>query len=367
MPQPATHYLAARFSIPKAQYTLWDDYKPYFSLGSAAPDFFYYPAVPKSVENPSNISWEELANPLHSNGSYDMFCTLLDLAKEAKNRKMFAFAYGYYCHVVTDCIFHPYVYRSTGDYWNTSDFTNETRHKYQELTIDEGVYANHYPKNTNIDRIVWKCSEENSILLDYDIAKQFNTALSIIYSDLYPNEEIPLTDASHPIQLAYSALDKTIALLFEGKSISAFGQKKLISVSSIASKIKKLTGDDFFDAPYGNVNGLPRLSPHDLFKLSVRQCNKIFIHSYKFWDNIGSSSSREFFNNDPTDYLGHGNFNLDTGIPACKNNYEVMRSDSSEQHKFADLTLNLYYENFIENYKNSEAEEKLGPLSFLSL
>lgn len=87
MPQPLTHYLVLRRAIPEKYWSSWwiPEYKNYFALGTAAPDIFYFPTVPKIVKNiRDDIAWNEIANPLHSNGSYDLFCTLLDVAKLSK-------------------------------------------------------------------------------------------------------------------------------------------------------------------------------------------------------------------------------------------------------------------------------------------
>lgn len=55
MPQPATHYLIARGSIPEDHHkTWWDIYKPEFALGSSAPDLFYFPTIGKFM--PQGVS-----------------------------------------------------------------------------------------------------------------------------------------------------------------------------------------------------------------------------------------------------------------------------------------------------------------------
>ena len=163
MPQPATHYWVVRTAIPQNDTkgkinfweTWWDPYKSYFGLGTAAPDLFYFPLMPGVKVSCDDFYWDGIADLIHHSRSYDIFCSLLDYAKKNKKysienaNKQFAFAFGYYCHVITDCIFHPYVYQSTADHWakkvyskkeDSLEFEHELAHKYQEFLIDEGIY-----------------------------------------------------------------------------------------------------------------------------------------------------------------------------------------------------------------------------------
>lgn len=333
MPQPATHYLVARRAIPQEHWgNWWDKYKPYFGLGSSAPDLFYFPLLPKSTVR-TDIVWEDMANPMHSFRSYDMFCSLLSKAKINKlqgnpnSGKQFAFSLGYYCHVVTDCIFHPYVYRSTGDYWSSTDFKHELQHKLQEFSIDTGIVHKFYGKE-NFSRIQWECKDETENLLDYSIAQLFQDSLQEVYSDCYPSSP-DVMDSNHPIQQAYSALVKSIPTLFEGSEIYLWGQRITINPREFLSGKQ----DDFFTSPYPNCDTLDSYTPEELFNLSSGACRKIFIASLGFWED-GATSAKEYFKTNSTHYLNSENWNLDTGLPCHYNNYRLMRSTEAEHYFF---------------------------------
>lgn len=365
MPQPATHYLVTRFAIPEEYYsTWWDPYKQYFGLGSCAPDFFYFPLMPKKVigDVKEDLSWENIANPLHSSNSYDMFCNLLAVAKQTKMNastlveeknanKQFAFSFGYCCHVVTDCIFHPYVYRSTGDLWHTTDKTAETLHKQQELFIDNELYRKYYSRD-KIYKMSVTCSEESTELLDFSIAKFFAESLKSTYPDCLPKEDIEISTESetHPIQQAYKALIKTIPFLFESTKICLWGSKLSIDIN--ISDLVSNFSNNFLTSPYENCPSLPEFSPNDLFHFSIIESYKIFNEALKFW-NSDSDNPKNFFHDNPVNYLDAGNFNLDTGLPSNCNNYKLLRSIGDEHYSFmADILTNNYnyfkldYQNF---------------------
>ena len=362
MPQPATHYLIARFSIPGKCYAdWWDRFKPYFGLGSCAPDFFYFPLVPLvGKEIKSDLSWSDIANPLHSNNSYDMFCYLLDEAKKSKittidgnggerAQKQFAFAFGYYTHVIADCIFHPYIYRATGDFWNTLDISAELLHKKYELYIDNELYRRYYPRKENIERMKIECNSPESELLDYDIAEMFNNALKDIYTDLFPNNLI-YTDRNHPIQQAYAALKKTVPLLFKGKKIYLWGNGREFEFG--IKDLVALFSENFTNELQGRTYGLNGHTPNELFKFAIIECHTVFEKSLQFWESQYSKSA-DFFalEENKASYIGSGNFNLDTGLPSEYNNFKPLRSTSAHEHySFRKEILIDNYNCFTNNY-----------------
>ena len=234
--------------------------------------------------------------------------------------------------------------------------------EHQELLIDEGSFEKYYPKEKHCDSVIWACPEGITSLLDFDIAAQLNTALLSVYPDIYPDAGISFKDAIHPIQLAYVALEKAVNVLFGGSEIYLFGVSKICSVKTVAATFENVFGSNFFEAPYSGVNGLPSLTPDDLFKISVMECNKLFTYSYNFFHSI-EASSKKYFQENYTDYLGKSNFNLDTGLPANKNNYNIMHKENNEQYKFSSKELNVYYQTYISQYPGSPAEEKLDSLS----
>ncbi len=345
MPQPLTHYLVLRRAIPEKYWSSWwiPEYKNYFALGTAAPDIFYFPTVPKIVKNiRDDIAWNEIANPLHSNGSYDLFCTLLDVAKLSKNRnsklanKFFAFAIGYYAHVITDCIFHPYVYRNTDDLWCTTDFSNELSHKKFEYLIDCSLRAL-YEKTVKFSHIEWACNDNDEIeedscthqhhKLDSQLADYFNKALLKIYPDLYPSEQNP-DNIYHPLQQAYDAMIQSIQGLFENKYIILFGARKIIK------KLDSCKDTRFFDSPIPKIKILPQHTPRDLFNFSCESVQRVFSAALDYWNNDTARSSNKFFSTpeNATNYIGNGNWNLDTGLYCSYNNYMGLREENLSDH-----------------------------------
>lgn len=355
MPQPATHYLVTRRAIPREHWsTWWDKYKPYFGLGSSAPDLFYFPLLPNVVKNiRTDVDWGEIANPLHSSRSYDMFCALLATAKNNKLKgqsdaeKQFAFAFGYYCHVVTDCIFHPYVYRSTNDHWNSIDFTNEFDHKIQELSIDTGIFQKFYDKAENFSRIQWECNGEDETMLDSSIANLLDEALQEIYPDCYPHSNLSAKD--HPIHQAYYAMVQSIRSLFEGTDIYLWGKRIPIDTAKIRSKFPT----HFFTTPYPHCPTLDDYTPEDLFNFASTACRNIFIIALDFW-NSQSTSAKDYFKSNSTHYLNCGNWNLDTGLPCHYNNFNQMRNEDSEHYSFKSNELKEIYLVLREEYYSSD-------------
>lgn len=336
MPQPLTHYLIVRKSIPQEFWPMWADYKPYFGLGSVAPDLFYFPTIPFLTDSRyrDTYPWGDMANPMHAIGSYDMFCNLLSTAKKNNNFKQLAFSIGYYSHVIADCIFHPYVYRETKDYWFSVDILAELKHKKEEFLIDRGVIKEYYSTNC-INRIDITCKDSNdSSLLDFDILDLMNTAFLETYGNIY-SSNIPL-DENHPIQQAYSSLMSFSDSIFRGEKICLFGSLKVgttdfkinthinlpisINVGSVNTNFE--IDKNSFKIPY-KVN-LHELSPHNLCEIATMESRDIFTKTMDFWNTTDTYNAKGFFAENKVDFLGKSNFNLDTGLPAEYNSHHQM-------------------------------------------
>lgn len=356
MPQPATHYWVARTAIPETIENSsvnywkdwWDKYKSYFGLGTSSPDLFYFPLMPFTKADCENFHWEGVASILHSAGSYDFFCTLLDAAKQKKKvnieeaNRQFAFAFGYYAHVITDCIFHPYVYRSTGDHWATTpsilmekESKREYAHKYQEFLIDQGIYKELNVSNSaSLDRVSWVCSNDNDQLLDPCIANTFYQALIKIYPDCMPADFSDPTNEHHPIQQAYFALLETADTLFKGEKIICFGKQQSFAISDIV----RLVGDlkhakEFFNNPYPDCGSLDPYTPKELFNFACAVARRVFIESIEFYNDSSVQSSKDFFDEHTTHFLRYGNWNLDTGLLCQFNNTKELHSGNKEMDK----------------------------------
>lgn len=357
MPQPATHYLVARFSIPADFYELWDQYKNYFGLGSSLPDLFYFPMVPVVGEEDAavndDIDWENLANDMHSDKTYDLFCSMLDYAKkiqlenpEQKDKylKLFAVAFGLYSHVVADCIFHPYVYRSTGDFWHSKTPLGELKHKQQEAYIDSSLFKNFYSDKNSYSRMKIICDEPQTELLDFDVAKMLSETLTAAYPSMEFFNQYDYTADSHPLQIAYIKFKATVSALFQKRdSLMLWGQNAKQAIMDI---VHLFTGD-FFEEPYPDAKGLSENSPRQLFIYSVIVCHKIFSEAMQFI-NSSQTSSHEYFAEHNTHYLNAGNFNLDTGLLAAFNNEKALLDNGDARYNFHMQELNDAYNYFKE-------------------
>lgn len=373
MPQPATHYLVTRFSIPKQYYNLWDKYKSYFGLGSSLPDLFYFPTVPivadgsivdalKNKIQYHDINWTEMADMIHADKSYDLFCRMLDYAKaiqsaEPENTdkylKLFAVAFGFYNHVVADCIFHPYVYRSTGDFWNTTDFIDELQHKKQEAYIDGKIYECFYSGEDAYQRMKINCRENDTSALDFDVAEMLKTTLSEIYPDMRDSLSTDITDPEHPLHHAYMALENTTNFLFEERTtVCLWGQKKSedISFSDLIGEFS----DEFFTENYPDCENLPAQSPYKLFLLSVTVGYKVFNEAMNYI-NAPEISAKQYFSLHNTHYLRSGNFNLDTGLSALNNNDPDLTCGKECSYSFKEDTLSNNYRYFESDFKEHQS------------
>lgn len=364
MPQPATHYLVTRFSIPEHHYGLWDKYKSYFGLGSCLPDLFYFPTVPVVADGSlvnaaintfasDDINWTEMADMMHADKSYDLFCCMLDYAKaiqinEPKNKdkylKLFAVAFGFYSHVIADCIFHPYVYRSTGDFWNTKDFFDELKHKKQEAYIDGKLYEYFYPGKDAYQKMQINCRENGIYALNFDIAEMLKNTLSETYPSMYDTLKKDITNLEHPLHHAYIALENTTNFLFkERKGLFLWGKREFnnISLSDIISEFS----DEFFTESYPNKGQLYDMSPRKLFLLSVAESYKVFkiAINYIYTEPI---SAKKYFSKQQTNYLNSGNFNLDTGLSSLNNTDPALTCADQSSYNFKVETLNSNYFSF---------------------
>ncbi len=342
MPQPTTHYLVIRRAIPREQWSdWWDQFKPYFGLGSTAPDLFYFPRISIGRTYDSEIS-----DAIHADCSFDLFCTMLDIAKRNKinpsnpfvAEKQFAFSVGFYSHVVTDCIFHPYVYRSTHDHWNTKNFINESKHKIEEFRIDRGIHRMIYGKDQEIGTTSWKCPGGTPDFLEYAIVDLFNSALLLVYPTNF-NTTKSINDDSHPIHQAYRALNSEIPYLFNGQKLFLWGSGQGLSTSDINFD------DYFFTTPYPATLGLEEYTPQDLFNFACSACKKVFLDSLGFFYDEQYDSASDYFHRHPANYLAQGNWNLDTGLLCQYNNDALMQKECPEHYQYkADELKRQYFE-----------------------
>lgn len=356
MPQPTAHYLVARRSIPKEHWKeWWDKYKPYFGLGSSAPDLFYFPSIMRQIMSHSSYTGK-LSDVIHSEGSYDLFCTILSMSKESLlngsgegvAEKQFAFSFGFYSHVVTDCVFHPYVYRHSGDHWATTNYRAEGKHKMEEFQIDRGIHRKIRGNDLEIGTTDWKCPGQSENLLNYSIAYLFNTALLKIYPEHFRPEQ-DISNENHPIQAAYKELNQKIPFLFAGQKIYLWGKREALNTSNIKEELH------FFTKEY-TLPELPNYTPQDLFNFSCVACRDIFLKSLDFFNNPSFKSASDYFRQYRANYLGMDNWNLDTGLPCKYNNNEMMLKECPEHYLYKTDELVQNYSVLQELYNSARFE-----------
>jgi len=335
MPQPITHYLIVRRGIPKKYWEeYWNEnaevnYKPYFGLGSSAPDLFYLDFSLSNKIN-SGISFlnamlrkndfikqdsKVISDAIHGDQSFDVFCHMLNEAKKTLSidsvaaKKKLAFAIGFYGHVIGDCIIHPYVYRKTGDHWATKDFTNEAGHKIFECRVDKGLYEYVYEKKMYTTRdFSWQCvDKDDSELLDKDIWSLFNSALGKEYA-----EDIYTTSIDeNRLNNSYKCFVRI--------------SENLLKFDAISACIDTDDDNEFFKSKISSTN-LPNLSPLDLCEIACNTCRVVFQKAFAYFEDEHANGSKEYFMNsdNSTHYLNGNDWNLDTGLLSAFNNEPEM-------------------------------------------
>ncbi len=355
MPQPATHYLIARGSIPEDHHkTWWDIYKPEFALGSSAPDLFYFPTIgkfmPQGVSVAADTPWGHWASRLHHEKSFDMFCSLLDQARDRRingagkdsndkevAKKQFAFAFGYYSHVIADCIFHPYVYRETKDHWCQSSLKAKIAHPAYESLIDTALLEYDYGKD-KWGNISWKCDGETFYHLDYSLIVLLQKSLQDVYGNDFDFPQ-DINDQSHPIHVSYAILKETTATLFRD-------DVEVPVIGSFSSSIRRvLKPNNFLNEPLDVGNTLNAHTPHELFKIAKFAGQKVFNASLAFFENDHIDSSKLFFKDYPDKFLSSGNWNLDTGLSTeCNTHHDIKNNTSSHfSYKSDEIRAQLTY------------------------
>lgn len=255
------------------------------------------------------------------------------------------FSVGFYAHVITDCIFHPYVYRSTNDHWNTKDFSNESKHKIQEFRIDRGVHRKIWGKDQEVGTTAWSCPGESPDLLEYCIVYLFNTGLTSIYPTRFTSNR-DISDDSHPIQQAYNTLNSELPYLLNGQQLLLWGSGTRMNTSKID------IDDHFFTSAYPHFTGLDAYTPQDLFNFSCVACRNLFLSALEFFNSEISSPADTYFSSQPCNYLGQGNWNLDTGLLCQYNTDDMMQRECPEHYQYKVDELKKQYSELSKLYQS---------------
>ncbi|MGA2296309.1 MAG: zinc dependent phospholipase C family protein [FCB group bacterium] len=342
MPQPITHYLVIKNSLNNSLKDLWDTNNNFASLGSFGPDLFYTKDI---LNSNSNKEYGLVSDVMHWEASYTFFCFMLDYIKKVIidnppiQNKMKAFVYGYYSHVLTDVIFHPFIYRITGDHWRLHNILeNELNHKKLEAKID--CFLLRKDSNLNPFELEYysriQCSQVNdSDKLDKDIFLMLKQCLKNIYENLVNNEldfkkintnyhglfeKVSDNDEDHPIHDAYHDFVESIKLLYK---LESFLQLVPNDRLKALLPIKELTSEEEQEMKLlhiiGNNVGQKKYTFSDLFELAIKATVKI-IECCEAFLQLDSTTAKEFFLNlsDKPVYLGE-DFCLDSGLPCSLN------------------------------------------------
>ncbi|HWR40003.1 MAG TPA: zinc dependent phospholipase C family protein [Patescibacteria group bacterium] len=328
MPQPITHYLVIEEALTDAARNLWEKYRNFAAFGSFGPDLFYVKDVLLARFDPKQ-NYEALSDALHGDGSFDLFCALLDQAKDNQRRdpeaagKQLAFALGYYSHVLTDCILHPYVYRRTQDHWKyhvpKEDYT---AHKKLEAMIDCHILKEKHRKEAVPDASAVRCRQENNgDLLDMDIASVLNNALKTVYSAVLSADfqTLDINQPEHPIHAAYHDFHHIVGTTYAAQNI-------LCGLREYFAGLDMLKQLNAADIQARNVSKGPwrpngdsaelTYSSSELFAMAVWATKQVASIALAFWTgDPGSGNAQSVFRQNGIAYLRE-NWNLDTGLPA---------------------------------------------------
>ncbi|MDR7866515.1 MAG: zinc dependent phospholipase C family protein [Sporomusaceae bacterium] len=350
-----THYLVCKDAIKRLDPIFWREYSNFVGFGSFGPDLFYVKDVfiSKAIKS---FSYKKVSDEMHWDGTLDCFCAMLDYIKASAAPadvigKMKAFAYGFYGHVVTDCVFHPFVYRSTCDHWRNHPEDEYKDHKNFEGMVDSYIFAT--KKNADpdfaLDVAVGCGAGNNHDMLDPDIADLYMAGIRAAYSGKLDFEALfmkrEFSDEKHPIHKAYEDFAKLIGGDFYAVGKIHYNFMALEPVKPYeeweAAHIARMNEAQkpWFPAP-----GNDRLfySALGLYNYTVKAVETVFSAGEAYFGQ-NEASAKEFLCQQAFPYFTE-NYNLDTGLPASLNGDETNASaDNATRFGFGAEILDSYY------------------------
>ncbi|MDR3591260.1 MAG: zinc dependent phospholipase C family protein [Negativicutes bacterium] len=332
MPQPITHYLVVEEAMLKASPPLWKRYGNYAGFGSFGPDLFYVKDIFRRYLNPG-LNWDEVSDIQHRDRSLDFFFAMLDAIKDgcedasAEGDKLLTFAVGYYSHVITDCIIHPFVYRRSRDHWRYHQPAAGYRaHKRLEAMIDVDILAYKGREIPAPELFRVQCDDSLSKgLLDADLVWLLDCCLPLVYGASagfrrHWTQSYPIDDPAHPVNAAYADFKKLVGVTYQAQNI-LYG---LDAHWGNAGPLHRLSQADLEEANELRGPWLPQgpsatltYSARDLFSLAVNAVQKMVAAVSDYWQS-DTAAARDFFDGDGLLFLEQ-NWNFDTGLPAAVN------------------------------------------------
>lgn len=307
MSQPVTHYYVAQKALSINAEDLLKNYGNYTGLGTFGPDLYYL------------TSQSEFADMIHKDNSFDAFCMMINHVKsnwaydfDAAGKQL-GFAIGFYAHVITDCVFHPYVYRRSNDLWcvpKPPEFDKcEWKHKSVEASIDHYIMEHIiHPsfRGINVD-----CGHD---YLDTSLV----TMLSETFGNLYG---IPY----NLIEDAYGKFCYAIPTLYHGQNILyRIGEviDRFTTPMRTQINLDDLDELDLINSPWppGGNSAFFQYNVIDLFNMAVKGVADIVPHIYGYISDSNATNCQSYLASTGMLYLD-GNWNLDTGLPSSWNQH----------------------------------------------
>lgn len=362
MSQPVTHYLVTQDAMERIIPALWQRYSNYAGFGSFSPDMFYVKDVIQSKITRDG-GYEVISDKIHASGSLIFFVRVLDRIKQLypigtpEYDKARAFVYGFYSHVLADCVFHPYVYRFTQDHWKFHDSSEAyDAHKKLESLIDNCILSVKGMGHEDFCPKVGCGASDDDDKLDPIIADLIYHGLKIAYEyDFDFNAyfaRIPLESEDHPIHEAYNDYVSSFWTASKGIQHVGFNINELISKQGI-TRIKSVDKWTSKEQTAMNINQNPWFpiaeneslcyTVQQLYKTAVENLSTIIRISEQFFTSESLDSLDFFLHQSKIPYLIE-DYNLDTGLPSSDNDIEEnYTSDPSIRYAYrVDKLIEVY-------------------------
>jgi hypothetical protein len=336
MPQPIAHNFVCERAVTGSSLgpQFWESFGNFAGFGSFSPDLFYIEEF-----TAGKAAYGHAADDMHKDGTLDCYCAMLDAIKAlaappAQRDRVKAFAYGFYAHVVTDCIFHPFVYRVSGDNWLIHPQDQYTAHKTLESRIDNYLLALRmesdpaYTLSISVD-----CDAPLSEDLNHHVHDVFKDALVAAYAsgrmNSYVYGRLGKDRAENPVQKGYRGY--FLANGFNFAFLKRF-RKNVMNLEDVRPAGEWSDPDlepmNIAHSPWSTAPGNASLnySVGELFNKAVAAVGQVIEASEAFLASQ-APSSRDVLLASTVRYLRE-NMNIDTGLPASLNDDPGNRSDT---------------------------------------
>lgn len=340
MPGPITHFLVMQEACPPE---IWQMHRKFAGSATFGPDLFYTKGLPLHFRGLTRMlgskdkDYAKASDIMHWEGSLDYYCCMLDYIKTSigtedkeKIDRLKAYAYGYYSHVVTDAVFHPFIYRHTRDHWERhftpEDFTQTyNSHKGEETLTDAFLagrmgtnpYALRYQDKVDCGRTL-----DGAIfsLLHHSLGKIYGGGIfdsyGIDYQKFFGQDP---RDPHHPIRDAHRDYIDSFKELYRIGRVIPQWLHPLVPVKNL--NVEQLREIDPYPRKkwYGNHEIMPDYSVPELFEFAIKATKMVINASERFFSS-DAKSSREFFSQHAQDVVFlEDNYNFDIGYLSREN------------------------------------------------